>query len=113
MNQTPRQALSKRLFNAQHRLDAIATLLLRGAELDFFDHEAFVQASGLPRTAAHNELKALVDLQALSTYQGDRRVKYSIQEGPFWEWTEQLLMAHGGLEDRVHGAAEESSDATP
>ncbi len=111
MDLTAQQALSKRLFNSQHRLDAISALHERGIEVGDFSHEDFVGFSGLPRTAAHKELKILVEFEALTTSSAYGRVFYSVQAGPFWEWAGQLLGAR--VVEQVHDDehAEDQSDA--
>jgi len=85
----PRQQLSKRLYNSEHRLTIVQALL---------DQNGFVAAAdlaqqlGIARSTVHTELYLLDEIGALQRVQPDRTVLFQKIDGLFWAWNEELLL---------------------
>lgn len=83
------QALSKRVFNALHRLTIVASMW---STRDIaHDVEALAGSTGVSRTTVHTELQVLVEVGAVQRMEAVGRVYYKVIDGPFWSWSVNLI----------------------
>jgi hypothetical protein len=84
---TDTQALSKLLFNAQHR---VAVALVFAASDEVLGHEEVADRAKISRSVAHKELGVLVRIGALDRLEATRQVSYQRAASPFWAFVADL-----------------------
>lgn len=84
---TDTQALSKLLFNAQHRMTVAA--VFAGTD-EVLGHEEVASRASVSRSVAHKELGVLVRIGALDRLAALRQVGYQRAASPFWAFLEDL-----------------------
>ncbi len=82
-------ALSKYLFNAQHRLSVAG--VFAPPMNDALTYSEVAKKSAVSASVAHKELAVLVRIGALQRVEVGRQVHYQRIESPFWPFLEQLL----------------------
>ena len=87
-NRTPLTQLSKRVFNAEHRLTIVGALM---AQDGLLTTSAVASASEVAYSTAHEELNLLADLGLLQRVVPERQVLFQRIPSPFWEWCGLLI----------------------
>ena len=87
-DKTPLQKLSKKVFNAEHRLSVCLVLL--GAD-NLLTAEEVASASRVNGSSTHKELLLLTELGLLQRVPGGREYGYQRVDSPFWGWTQLLI----------------------
>ncbi|MCU1494513.1 MAG: hypothetical protein JWO62_2277 [Acidimicrobiaceae bacterium] len=107
---TPEQALSKRVFNSEHRL-TVASALLQANGL--VSQEDVQKATGVPNSSCFNELALLVELGVAQKVPAGRSFSYQPIEGPFWEWLRQLMASVASPLDPTQSVQTDASEKPP